>query len=183
MATLRVSAGSLRGRRIPVPPRDVRPTSERARQAYFNIVAERVGGAQFLDLFAGSGIFSFEAVSRGAASSTAIDKSRRHTEAIAALARELGAKIETLTADVLAGIARLGGRVFDLVYADPPYDYAGYDALLAAIDAQLGLAEGAIVAIEHRRRHEPFTIETKRLRGLRRAEYGDVWITMYEMRD
>jgi 16S rRNA (guanine966-N2)-methyltransferase len=182
MATLRVTAGSLRGRRIHVPPRDVRPTSERARQAYFNIVADRIHGARFLDLFAGSGVFSFEALSRGARSAVAIDVSRRHTAAIADVAQELGVGIETITADVLAGIARLEDRVFDLVYADPPYDYATYDELLAAIDEKLGLTEGAVVAIEHRKRREPFTVETKRLAFVRGAEYGEVWISMYECR-
>jgi len=82
VATLRVTAGTLRGRRIPVPAGDVRPTSERARQAFFNIVGERIEGARFLDLFAGSGIFAFEAVSRGAESATAVERDRRAVEAI-----------------------------------------------------------------------------------------------------
>ena len=175
MATLRVTAGSLRGRRVPVPPREVRPTSERARQAFFNIVAPRIDGATFLDLFAGSGIFSFEAVSRGAESSLAIDSSRKNCEAIEALAKEFDASITTMTADVLAGITRLGDRVFDLAYADPPYDYAQYDQLLAALDGHAELA-----AIEHRRRHEPFSIDPPKLRRVRRVEYGEVWITLFE---
>ena len=169
----------MRGRRITVPEKDVRPTSERARQAYFNIVGERVSGARFLDLFAGSGIFSFEAVSRGAASAVAVDASRRHTASIDKAARELEAPIRALTGDALDGIKRLDNEVFDLVYADPPYAYAQYDELLAALDARLGLAPGAIVAIEHRRNTEPFTINLTRLRHARRAEYGEVWISFF----
>ncbi|HJW93803.1 MAG TPA: RsmD family RNA methyltransferase [Thermoanaerobaculia bacterium] len=165
-----MTAGSLRGRRVPVPPRDVRPTSERARQAFFNIVADRIAGALFLDLFAGSGIFSFEAVSRGAAASVAIDNSRRHTEAITKLANEFDADVATITADVLAGIARLGDRIFDIAYADPPYDYAQYDELRAAIGGH-----AVFYAIEHRRRQEPFTVEPTR-----RVEYGEVWISLFE---
>jgi len=170
MATLRVTAGSLRGRRVPIPPRDVRPTSERARQAFFNILGDRIGGAHFLDLFAGSGIFSFEAISRGAASSIAIDSSRRHTAAIAELAKEWEANVATITADAISGIARLGDRVFDVAYADPPYDYEQYDELRAAIERH-----AAFFAIEHRRRHEPFTVKPART-----AEYGEVWISLFE---
>jgi 16S rRNA (guanine966-N2)-methyltransferase len=173
MATLRVTAGSLRGRRIPVPPRDVRPTSERARQAFFNILGDRISGAEFLDLFAGSGIFSFEAISRGAQSSIAIDSSRRHTEAIADLAKQFDANIATITADALSGIARLGDRVFDVAYADPPYDYEHYDELRERIGGH-----AAFYAIEHRRRHEPFTVEPAR-----RVEYGEVWISLFEMQN
>jgi 16S rRNA (guanine(966)-N(2))-methyltransferase RsmD len=170
MATLRVTAGSLRGRRVPVPPRDVRPTSERARQAFFNILGDRVLDAEFLDLFAGSGIFSFEAISRGAKSSLAIDK---HPEPIARLAKEWNVNVLTMKADVLAGIARLGDRVFDVAYADPPYDYAQYDELRAAVDGR-----ATFVAIEHRRRHEPFSVEPSR-----RVEYGEVWISLFEMQN
>ncbi|PYQ27240.1 MAG: 16S rRNA (guanine(966)-N(2))-methyltransferase RsmD [Acidobacteria bacterium] len=175
---LRITAGTLRGRRIPVPKNDVRPTSERARQAFFNIAGARIQDARFLDLFAGSGIFSFEAISRGASESVAIDKSRAHMAAIDRAAKELDVRVRTLTADVLAGIKRLGTEVFDVVYADPPYAYPHYDDLLMSIDA-LPLADDAIVAIEHRRHSEPFTVTTNRLNFSRRAEYGEVWISFF----
>lgn len=64
-----------------------------------------------------------------------------------------------------------------VVYADPPYEFARYDDLLAVID-KLPLAEDAIIAIEHRRKTN-LASETKHLRFLRRAEYGEVWISMY----
>lgn len=179
MTSLRITTGSLRGRRIAVPKSDVRPTSERARQAFFNIVGERIVEARFLDLFAGSGIFSFEAVSRGASASVAVEKSRAHTAAIERTAREWNVPVKAVTADALAGIKRVGGEVFDVIYADPPYDYGQYDDLLAAIDGGVTLAAEAVVAIEHRRNTNPFTTSAARLRPSRRAEYGEVWITFF----
>ena len=176
---IRITAGALRGRHIPVPKDLVRPTSERARQAFFNIVGSGLRNARFLDLFAGSGIFSFEAVSRGAAEAIAIDKSRQHTAAIEGLALKLDVPVRTITADVMAGIKRLGDQVFDVIYADPPYSYEQYDELLMAIDETVKLAPEALVAIEHRRRSEPFAANPTRLRFLRRAEYGEVWITFF----
>lgn len=176
---IRVSAGTLRGRRIPVPRQDVRPTSERARQAFFNIVGERIDGAKFLDLFAGSGIFSFEAVSRGAAEAVAVDSSRKGNTDIEKLAKDFGVQVRTVTADLPAGIERLRGEVFDVIYADPPYAYDRYDDLLISLDKHLTLAPAAVVAIEHRRRTEPFTAALNQLKFDRRAEYGEVWITFF----
>lgn len=178
MTALRVTAGTLKGRRIPVPKGDVRPTSERARQGYFNIIGDRIRDARFLDLFAGSGIFSFEAVSRGAASATAVDQSRANTLAISRVAETLQVSVEVMNSDVISALSRLKGRKFDLVYADPPYAYDRYDELLLALDHG-PLANDAIVAIEHRRRTEPFSAETKQLSKWRRAEYGEVWITFF----
>lgn len=179
MATLRVTAGTLRGRRIPVPKSDVRPTSERARQAFFNILGERIQGARFLDLFAGSGVFSFEAVSRGATESVAIDASRPHAAAIEKLARELDVPVRAYGTDVFVGIKRVRGEVFDVIYADPPYAYESYDQLLTAIDTEVSLAPEAIVAIEHRRNTNPFPTNPTKLRPLRRAEYSEVWISFF----
>ena len=190
MPHLRITAGSLRGRRIPVPPHDVRPTSERARQAFFNIVGPRIAGAHFLDLFAGSGVFSFEAVSRGAADAVAIDSSKQNVVAIQRLAKEWNVPVKGMVADVMhevasgqwpgAGLASLatGDRPpATIVYADPPYDFAQYDALLDVID-RISLEKDAIIALEHRRKTN-LASETNHLRFVRRAEYGEVWISMY----
>jgi 16S rRNA (guanine(966)-N(2))-methyltransferase RsmD len=147
--------------------------------AFFNIAGARIEGARFLDLFAGSGAFSFEAVSRGAASAVAVEQDRKSVETIARLAKEWDVAVTPIASDVFAEIPRLGGG-FDIVYADPPYLFDRYDELLAAIDRDGFLADGALVGIEHQRRTEPFTIETKRLKTTRRAEYGEVWITLFE---
>lgn len=179
MSTLRITAGSLRGRRVPIPKGEVRPTSERARQAFFNIAAARIDGARFLDLFAGSGIFSFEAISRGAASSVAVDASGQQLTAIERLANGLRLPIHTIRAELPGGLKRVADGEFDIVYADPPYAFRDYDALLLAIDG-LRLSPGALVAIEHRKRVEPFSAAPEHLAFVRRAEYGEVGISLFE---
>lgn len=177
MSSVRVTAGALRGRRVPVPAGETRPTSERARQAFFNIVGPRIDRARFLDLFAGSGIFSFEAVSRGAESATAVEHDQRNVEAIAQLAKEWNVPVTAMQGEALAALPRLRER-FDVVYADPPYDFPEYDGLVAGI-GRLTLAPGAVVAIEHRKRTNPFSETTGGLQVQRRAEYGEVWITFF----
>jgi len=174
---LRVTAGALRGRRVPVPAGDTRPTSERARQGFFNIVADRINGGRFLDLFAGSGIFSFEAVSRGAESATAVEDDRRKIDAIGKLAKEWNVPVTTQQGEAIATLPRLRER-FDVVYADPPYDFPQYEGLVDGI-GRLTLAPDAVVAIEHRKRTNPFTDTNGRLQIQRRAEYGEVWITFF----
>jgi 16S rRNA (guanine966-N2)-methyltransferase len=179
VATIRVTAGALRGRRIPVPAGELRPTSERARQAFFNILSKRIDGARFLDLFAGSGVFSFEAVSRGAASATAVDHDRRRVEAMSRLAKEWNAAVTPIQGEVLTTLPRLGPERYDIVYADPPYDYDAYDDLLAGIERHVPRAPDAVVAVEHRKRTSPFKKEREQLELQRRAEYGEVWITFF----
>jgi 16S rRNA (guanine966-N2)-methyltransferase len=173
MPALRVTAGTLRGRRVPVPPRGVRPTSERARQAYFNIAGGRIAGARFLDLFSGSGIFSFEAVSRGAASATAIEQDKKYAAAIERLAEEWQAPVTVMARDVFTALPRLEGP-FDLVYADPPYDFGRYDELIEALD-KLPLSDGALVTIEHRR---GVPIVARNAPTMSR-EYGEVSLTFF----
>lgn len=182
MGSVRISGGTLRGRRIPLPPGELRPTSGRAREAYFNVVAPRIEGARFLDLFAGSGIFSLEALSRGASEAVAVDSSTRAVKALSALAAKLDLPIQPLLADALAGVRRLGnGPEFDLVYADPPYDYPSYDALIAAIGGELPLSQGALVALEHRSGPPPFDPAAPTALVFRKtSRYGNVSITYFD---
>lgn len=82
--------------------------------------------------------------------------------------------MHAITADVLTTKHQ---ALSTIVYADPPYDFAQYDALLDVID-RLPLEENALIAIEHRRKTN-LASETNHLRFVRRAEYGEVWISMY----
>jgi 16S rRNA (guanine966-N2)-methyltransferase len=177
---LRITAGTLRGRRIAVPPRDVRPTSERARQAFFNIVADRIAGAAFLDLFAGTGVFAFEAVSRGASSAVAVDASRSSVAAIQRFAKEWNANVKGVVSDVFTWLRTLPSDPCTVVYADPPYDFGRYDELLEALGTA-PFAPNVLIAVEHRRNTD-LASETNSLTRIRRAEYGEVRISMYARR-
>lgn len=180
MATVRITGGDHRGRKVQLPKQhDLRPTSDRARQAFFNILGPRVSGASFLDLFAGTGIFAFEALSRGAASAVAVDQSRHAARQMSETAKLLGLDLSVICDDVFAALKRLQQTSFDVVYADPPYDFGKYDQLVAAIAERVTLNERALVAIEHRTREIP-TSPTAVLRRSRTAEYGSVSFTLFE---
>lgn len=144
---LRVVGGELRGRRLASPPRgaDVRPTSDRVREAVFSILGD-VSSASALDLFCGTGALGIEAVSRGAASAVLVDTgtalARRNV-------RELGIadRCEVVRAGALPFLRRTRRR-FDLVFCDSPYRLA--DRLEAALDQLIPprLAEGGRVIAE-----------------------------------
>jgi 16S rRNA (guanine(966)-N(2))-methyltransferase RsmD len=181
MPEIRITGGSLRGRKIAVPSSDVRPTSSRARQAYFNIIADRIEGARFLELFAGTAIFSFEAVSRGAAEATAVEQSARSCETINRTANALAVPVRALHGEVLQTLPRLGTQGFDLVYADPPYAFERYPDLVHLLDTEAVLAPGGVAAVEHRRGPLPF--DPDQLTSLhlwKTSAYSGVAITLLE---
>lgn len=180
MTTLRITGGSLRGRKVPLPGHELRATSSKARQAFFNILSDRITDAVFLDLFAGSGIFSLEAVSRGAARAIAVDQSKPAMKALHHLAREWNLPIETVPADALAALRSFHRNTsIDVVYADPPYTYTHYRELLRAID-RLPFAPRAVVALEHQSRSEPRAEDLAQLALRKTARYGNVSISIYD---
>ncbi len=185
MSGIRISTGTLRGRKIPVPGEGVRPTSARARQAWFDIVGHQVEESRFLDLFAGSGAFSFEAVSRGATEAWAIDHSRHSTKMIQKLAESWKVPVHVVAADALAGLRRLPTQHrFDVVYADPPYDYARYSDLVRAIDQAEWIAAGAIVGVEFRSGRSAFDPSVvERLKYRRTASWGEVSVAIFDLPD
>jgi 16S rRNA (guanine966-N2)-methyltransferase len=151
---MRIIAGIARGLPL-VAPRtaDVRPTSDRVREAIFSSLGERVAGADVLDLYAGSGALGLEAASRGAHSVVFIERSRNVAltleRNIAKLrqGRVVECKFSVECTDVAAGLAKLvgQGREFSLIFADPPYGQP-LEPVLAMVDrAGLLAADGAFV--------------------------------------
>lgn len=150
---VRVTGGAHRGRGLAVPP-GARPTEGRVREALFSIWSDRLEGARVLDLFAGSGVVGLEAVGRGALSALLIDEDRRAVEALEANASRLGEKTVNIRRLTLpGGLGRLTeAGPFDLVYADPPYNFQPYDSLIAGV-APLLATDGEMV-VEHSSRRD-----------------------------
>ena len=150
---LRIIAGRHRGRRLRFPAGvAIRPTPDRVRETLFNWLQPRIAGARVLDLFAGSGALGLEAISRGAASVTCVEKDRRAAAAIEALAREWNeTEVRVACADALDWLAQADG-VFDIVFLDPPYDAGVLATAAAALATRRRLAADARVFVESRAR-------------------------------
>jgi len=152
---MRITGGEWRGRELNAPQGlEARPTQDRVRAAFFNMLGGNLAGAEFLDLFAGSGAVGFEALSRGAVSATFVEVSPRHIACVGANASALKAvaKVRTAQADAWAWPAASGAnRRFAFAWADPPYALAaerGWAQLLSDLAEKNVVASGGIFAAE-----------------------------------
>ena len=149
----RIIGGVAGGRRIAVPPRGTRPTTDRVRESLFNILTSRrdLTGLAVLDLYAGSGALGLEALSRGAASALFVESDQRTAAVLARNVEALGLTGATLRRGTVAAVLAAGtASPVDLVLADPPYDVeAGeVDAMLAALTAHGWVREETIAVVE-----------------------------------
>jgi 16S rRNA (guanine(966)-N(2))-methyltransferase RsmD len=152
---IRIIAGDLRGRHLSVGP-GVRPTTERAREALFSILGERVRGARVLDAAAGSGALGFEALSRGAREVVFVEADRRVArllESNAVMTRlETRVTILVRTVGAFLRVDRLSG--FDLVFFDPPWA----DPVAGELEGLWkALAPGGTFVVERGSDEEPWT--------------------------
>jgi 16S rRNA (guanine966-N2)-methyltransferase len=176
---VRVVAGELRGRRIEAPPgNDTRPTTDKVREAVFNALGslDVVRDARVADLFAGSGALGLEALSRGAAHVTFVERDRAALRVLRQNVDTLGvadrARVQPL--DALSAAA----GDFDLVLADPPYQFEQWPQLLGAIRAPFVVAESGRALDQLSELEE---VGWRAQRPSRR--YGRTWITFLERID
>ncbi|MCV7251487.1 16S rRNA (guanine(966)-N(2))-methyltransferase RsmD [Mycobacterium hackensackense] len=148
----RIVAGAYGGRRISVPAKGTRPTTDRVRESLFNVLAARMDfdGAQVLDLYAGSGALGLEALSRGAARALFVESDRKAAAVITDNIAALGAAGTVRCAPVAKVLAGGAGRPVDLVFADPPYELGAteVEAVLAALLRHGWVAAGAVAVVE-----------------------------------
>ncbi len=152
-------AGLAKGRKIESPKGiDVRPTTDRVREALFSAIAFRVKDARVLDLFAGTGALGLEALSRRARSAVFVDRDRRSIELIKRNIElcHFADRAVVFTLDALKATDRLkSGEKFDLIFLDPPYNGPFLEQSVAALGEAGLLAEGGLVIAEHPAGHPP----------------------------
>ncbi len=181
---MRVIAGAAKGRRLKVPKgQDLRPTAARVKEALFNILPHDLSGLRVLDLFAGTGNVSVEALSRGAAQAVLVDASRKAEIAIRENLRTLGLSksCEVWIAPVLKAVRALArrGEKFDLIFLDPPYEKGWVEKILRLLaDEELLRAQGTVVA-EHSVR-EKIADRYGRLRLRDQRRYGATLLSFFE---
>lgn len=162
---MRIIAGKYRGRNLKSPPSlQVRPTSDRLRETLFNVIAPRIEGSRFLDLCAGSGAIGIEALSRGAAHVTFVDRSRKMFALIEAnlelckVAKEESRIIQSEAADfvrqALREIERGKNESWDIVFFDPPYATDYLQVLKSFGNSPALLTESGLLVVEHHHKKE-----------------------------
>ena len=184
---MRIISGEAKGRPLFAPSgAQTRPTSDKIRGALFNIIGARVMDSRVLDLFGGSGALALEALSRGAESAVIADNSRQAWQAIDRNARnvlkdDFELRVHIVNQDYRSAIAALEGRIFDLVFLDPPYRMteAYGDALARLMKADM-LSPGCLIVME---RHKGAQIPLPRAVDVfDTRQYGDTAVDFAEIR-
>jgi 16S rRNA (guanine966-N2)-methyltransferase len=184
---MRITAGKYKGREIVAPEgKGTRPVLSRVRQAIFNTIGPAVEGGRVLDLFAGSGGFLIEALSRGAASAVAVDLDAGAVKAIRAnLARcKVAEPVEVYKNDAFDAVAKLAARGarFELIALAPPY-WKGLQAkALAAVDAADLLAPEGLLFVQRDEKEEESPEALTRLARTKVKDYGNTVVEWYERR-
>ena len=179
---MRIISGKFRGHRLKAfKASHIRPTTDRVKESVFNKLASHLDEARVLDLFAGTGNLSFEAISRGAAEVIAIEKSPKSVQIIKANQAHL--KVQTgfrvVKSDVLKFLAQYEGAPFDLIFIDPPFTEKMADKVMLEIRGSSVVGSDSIIMIESTK-HETIGDEYGDLQLLDRKDFGDKKVSFFE---
>ena len=180
---MRVGGGAAKGRRLSVPKgRAVRPTAARVKDSLFNILPRDFSGMKVLDLFAGTGNLSIEALSRGAAHALLVDRSARAAAAIKDNLRRLGfaGQAEVWIAPVARSVRTLSRQkaTFDYIFIDPPYDRGLAQRSMRIIAEGDLLRSSGTLVVEHSAR-EMLQPSCGALQLHDQRRYGDTRLSFY----
>ena len=186
---MRIIAGKYRSRPLVAPPgMDTRPTTDRLRETLFNVLAPRIEGSVWLDLYAGSGAVGLEALSRGAAMIHFVENAKQALRALEKNIATLGIPEEQVAIQArevakALPILESGGTRYDVCFLDPPYKQPGaYARTLEFLAESSLLADGAIVIAEHDKHFSP-AAEFGALARYRELKQGDAVLSFYHRTD
>jgi 16S rRNA (guanine966-N2)-methyltransferase len=180
---VRIIAGAYKGRRLVAPRGEMtRPTADQVRIALLDTLMPWLPEARVLDLFAGAGGVGLEALSRGAAHATFVERDARAVQALRANVTALGVEraARIVRDDVRRALQTLrrGGGRFDIVFLDPPYDGDDVATTLDSVGGVDLLADGAVVVAQHLTKRAPPT-SIGGLRAFRARRFGETTLTFF----
>lgn len=177
---IRITGGIFAGRRLKMLEGPVsRPTSQKVRQALFNILASVVSGSSFLDLMAGVGTVGLEALSRGAERAVFVEKNHRVSGLLRSNIETLGvAPGATVRTEDAFLFLRKTGEKFDIVFADPPYLGLLAEQVVTALGRVKPIKGGGMVVVEHYSK-TGLPGETGSLVLVRAEKYGQTCLSFY----
>ncbi len=171
---IRIISGKYKGRRIKAPKKlPVRPTTDMAKEALFNILRHQFhfSGVRALDLFAGTGNISYELASRGCPDITAVDGNHHCIRFIQETAQSFDFPIQTVKSDVYSFMSRTHHQGYDIVFADPPYDFEleAFEKIATLCFEHQLLSDQGLLVIEHSKHtkldHLPYFEDTRHYGG------------------
>jgi 16S rRNA (guanine966-N2)-methyltransferase len=179
---LRISGGSLRGRKLSGPEGlEFRPTTGRVKEFIFFLYRQEIENSRFLDLFSGSGSLGLEALSRGALEGYFVEKSPRSIQLLKKNidACGFGERAHLLAGDVFSVLDRLGKRDenFQIIFADPPFKESLHSRIVDAVSRNKVLKSNGLLILEHES-HDVSSRETD-LALIRQKKFGHCFISIY----
>jgi len=174
---MRISGGNLKGRKVPDKKLNLRPTTNRAKQGLFNILRNRMDWTQCtaLDLFSGTGSMTYELSSNGCIQVTAVDISSANCNFIRTNAKQFNITNLVIVRSDALSFLRSHSEPYDVIIADPPYDYTHFNVIPELVFQRNLLKENGWLIIEHSRRTSfkdaPFFSEQR--------NYGEVHFSFF----
>lgn len=187
---MRVIGGKSKGKKLKFPKlskdQKLRPLTDQAREALFNILVRKIQGCVFLDLFAGTGAVGIEALSRGASVSFFVEINKKAVSVIRDNLEITGFtdQAEVYSLDVLRAIKLFDSKnaVFDVIFIGAPYNSPVLEETLKALSVSSVIGKDGIVVAEHRSNHK-LADSYDGLHVLRQTRYGDTFLSFYKMKD
>jgi len=179
---MRIIGGTSRGRRLSGPSgAAIRPTADQVKEALFNILANRIAGAHFLDLFAGTGNIGLEALSRGATQATFVESDPTACRLLEANVRRCGFErvAEVRPVPVSRFLKHARGPAYDIVFLDPPYQTQDAQRVLPSLGGDAIIHRHGVVVVEHF--HKTHLVDRiGHLALVKTHRYGDTCLSVYQ---